>query len=513
MRIAMYALCSITLGTALLLGGGTHAGFLGDVSTQLLSVFLLLAAIWHSAERSDGARPWLTISILATVTLLFALYLVPLPESWSDLGRPLRASLSFPLGTPTRALLSLSPEATWAAAISLLPPIAVFAATTQLTAPQRINLARLVIIAGGLALLVGLLQVAQGPQSFLRFFAITNPSEAVGFFANRNHFAAQLYVTLVLSLVWFLPLVRDRRGTLALDNRSLLSLSAAIAFLIATIVGLAMARSRAGIVLAMAAILAAPLIAVRTQPTTAKRERWSAARITVLIVLFATLFAAQFGLQRVLTRFEVDPIEDLRIPLARTTLETVWAALPFGTGPGTFVPVYATVEHASDVFTGYANRAHNDIAEFALEAGGVGIALMALFLIWYLARTIAVWRRTRTSDPHDLLQLASTVVIMLLLAHSLVDYPLRTTAMACVFAFACGVLLKPAPAPVENTAHERPKRAKRAAPTPPKPQPRSSWTPTSDWPEAWHKPSLDKTPQKDFKAQKWDRNEGSGPDS
>jgi hypothetical protein len=37
-----------------------------------------------------------------------------------------------------------------------------------------------------------LLQVAQGPR-LLRLFAVTNLSEAVGFFANRNHFAALLF--------------------------------------------------------------------------------------------------------------------------------------------------------------------------------------------------------------------------------------------------------------------------------------------------------------------------------
>ena len=55
---------------------------------------------------------------------------------------------------------------------------------------------------GVLSVLVGLIQVAQGQESPFRFFAITNPTEAVGFFANRNHFAALLYCLMVFALAW-----------------------------------------------------------------------------------------------------------------------------------------------------------------------------------------------------------------------------------------------------------------------------------------------------------------------
>jgi hypothetical protein len=38
---------------------------------------------------------------------------------------------------------------------------------------------------------------------------------------------------------------------------------------------------------------------------------------------------------------------------------------------------------------------------------------------------------------------AASLVIGLLLAHSLVDYPLRTTAMSVIFGLACGILAAP----------------------------------------------------------------------
>ena len=74
---------------------------------------------------------------------------------------------------------------------------------------------------------------------------------------------------------------------------------------------------------------------------------------------------------------KADPLEDLRVPLAGTTFEAALRSLPFGTGLGSFVPVYGVVEKESDIFAGFANRAHNDLAEILLETGVFGLILLA----------------------------------------------------------------------------------------------------------------------------------------
>lgn len=43
-------LCAIVLGLSVLLGGGTHAGFLGDVIVQLVSIPLLAMSLWSFAN-------------------------------------------------------------------------------------------------------------------------------------------------------------------------------------------------------------------------------------------------------------------------------------------------------------------------------------------------------------------------------------------------------------------------------------------------------------------------------
>ena len=49
-------------------------------------------------------------------------------------------------------------------------------------------------------------------------------------------------------------------------------------------------------------------------------------------------------------------------------------------------------------------------------------------------------RKFNGHDPQLLLQRAATLIIFLLLTHSLVDYPLRTTALSSIFMFFCAVL-------------------------------------------------------------------------
>ena len=94
----------------------------------------------------------------------------------------------------------------------------------------------------------------------------------------------------------------------------------------------------------------------------------------------------------------------------------------------------------------YANHAHNDAVELWLETGIFGIVLIGAFLTWFGFRAAAIWRGPSPpgAEPIDrLLMRAGTLIVALLLVHSLVDYPLRTGAMMAIMAFACALLIEP----------------------------------------------------------------------
>ena len=100
--------------------------------------------------------------------------------------------------------VSLAPQQSGLAILSLLAPFGVLLGTLQLSLRERRHLSVILLVVGMVSVAIGLLQVAQGPSSPLRFFEFTNPTEAVGFFANRNHFAALLYCLTLIAAAWML---------------------------------------------------------------------------------------------------------------------------------------------------------------------------------------------------------------------------------------------------------------------------------------------------------------------
>jgi O-antigen ligase len=102
-------------------------------------------------------------------------------------------------------------------------------------------------------------------------------------------------------------------------------------------------------------------------------------------------------------------------------------------------------------------HAHNDYLEWALEGGMPAVLLVAGFLWWWAAAARAAW-----SDQGDNLRRAATIASAAVLCHSAFDYPLRTTAIAAIFAF-CVALMTTAYRPsvasdVRDGAAVRPKR-------------------------------------------------------
>jgi O-antigen ligase len=132
---------------------------------------------------------------------------------------------------------------------------------------------------------------------------------------------------------------------------------------------------------------------------------------------------------------------DLRFSLTPTTFVAGAQFAPLGAGAGSFTGVYPMFEPLADMGPAFVNHAHDDLAEVWLEAGVPGIALISALAIWWVwAGLEAMSERRRVGAA---LALAGSMTVGMLLAHSLVDYPLRTPAMAVLFAFSLGLLTRP----------------------------------------------------------------------
>src|SRR5262245_47604102 len=201
-------LCALVMVASLVLGGGVGRGLLSDAILQLLAIPLLVVCLWRIFEVSLTRQMRVALWFCLAIAALPLLQLIPLPPwLWTALpNRQPSVEAFYILG---RALpwmpISVSPAETWLSALSVVPPLAIFLSTLLLSYRERRWLMLVVLAVGVLSVFIGLLQVAQGPNSSLRMFTITNPDEAVGFFANRNHFAALVYCLIVFAIAWMVP--------------------------------------------------------------------------------------------------------------------------------------------------------------------------------------------------------------------------------------------------------------------------------------------------------------------
>jgi O-antigen ligase len=416
---------------ALVLGGGTQQGFWSDTIIQLASL-LLLGLVFLSPNLMQVPRE--PVFVLCVLVALPLVQVIPLPPTlWTALpGREeiVRGYSAANMSLPWLPI-SLAPNMTWRSVLSLLPVVAVFLAMLCIPQRSRRNLVVMMLAVVFVSVLLDLLQMMGGG---LRFYAITNPDRAVGFFANGNHNAAFLYCAIPFAAAWS---IRPRRQPYRAIVVALL-----LGFII---IGLAITKSRAGLILSVIAGLSCVPLVV------GKGRGISRGRLFGAVVgggVIALLIAFQFGFVGMAQRLQNDDtslVEDLRWPVASVTLMAAQANLPLGTGFGTFVPVYQTVEPRTLLIERYVNRAHNDWVELGLEGGVLAVVGLLIFFVWFGRSSVQVWRPGQSdADPLDTaLARAGSIVVVLLMLHSIVDYPLRTTAMMVVFALACALLIDP----------------------------------------------------------------------
>ena len=412
----------------------SRQGLAADPLLQLLSLPLLWLALvrLHPAAFDQGTRLALAWSLLMIGWV--ALQLLPLPPAlWLRL--PQRAAIAADLASAGVAIgwrpISVDAIATLRAALAWLPPLALALAVLGLDTRSRVRVAQAMLLISVLAVLIGFAQLSGGQHSPLRWHAYTNTLEAVGPFANRNHFASLLALALPLATAWIISATRPRpqqMAVLAYNAR----LGVAITILVLLLVGIAVSRSRAGLILAGIAVVLSAALAWRTRQESPSRARAPGARRWLALAgLLGLVFGIQYGLVGLLDRARQDPFADMRWQIAANTLRTARTLAPAGAGAGTFTLAYVQFEPAEQRNEFFVNRAHNDWAEWLLEGGVPTLLLLFAALLLLMRATVAAWRSQGEYAPW---RRAAAFSVWLVLLHSLVDYPLRTTAIATVTA-------------------------------------------------------------------------------
>jgi O-antigen ligase len=434
--LAYLGLVLFVVFVALVCGGGTRQGLWSDALVQIVSLPLLAVASFR-LWALPGPSKRLPLFLIFVVVLVPVLQLIPLPPLvWTIL--PGRGEVAEAYTTAGMSLpflpISLEPLTTLRSVLSLLPAVAVFLGVFCLREEAEL---RWILLLMFLVAIVGagleFLQLIGGEASPLRFYNFTNLDRGVGFFANSNHQAAFLCGVIPYAATWA---TMARRGASA---TRVVRLTFSAILLIALVIGLAATRSRFGMFLGLVAGLCSTAL-VASLSTGAERGR--IIKIAAIANVVALLLAFQFGFVGFADRISQTLSSDLRWPLASATAQAAKDHLPFGSGIGTFVPIYQRYEGLEHLQELYVNRAHNDWLESWLEGGLASAAVVCALVACYLFLTYRNWRTGNPNLRQVAYGRAGSICVGLLLTYSILDYPLRTTALMVMIAISSAFMLR-----------------------------------------------------------------------
>lgn len=416
---------------AVVLGGASRQHELRLAIVELAALPLLIVGATSLINGRVPAVSGLALTVLSATAALPLLQLVPLPPTiWTSLpGREqMVLALNLIQVPPGWLPLSVAPDKTWRSFLALIPPVAMFLGVLSLGADLRLKLVYGLLAAVVVSVLLGTLQAASGGDQLYPWRS-TDAGSVVGFFANRNHLATLCLIAMPFAGAF---VGRAQRRNTARDR---LEMWVAVTLIALLVVALGVIRSRAGVVLAVPALVGT--LGVAWSASGRGQPKPAMIGITAMVGLAVTAVAL-FALGPILSRFDTSGVREGRFENWPVVLEAANSFLPLGSGFGSFDPVYRSVEPLDRLDPTFFNQAHNEYLETWLEAGWLGMAVLTLFLVWFGRRAWAAWR-AGVSTERDL-QRAATIGVGLVLLHSAGDYPLRTAAIATIFALCCGLI-------------------------------------------------------------------------
>lgn len=390
----------------MILGGGTSQGLWTDHLIEIALLPALFAGLARiGATRLAPASRVLAIAVLVLLAVQFMPVVRPSP---------------LPALYPSLAGWSLSspaPQKSLEAALFTIGVLGFTLFAARLADRDQERCVDFMLLGLVVNLIAGILQFSHGRQTGADIglpFTVQ-----AGFFANENHFSSLIYM--------MIPVFAWR--TLAKARQPLLFAGGLLVMLAV----LFAAGSRAGMAIATTLAVVSLLWFAPARPS----RRLNAAVLLVGVFAIAVI-AWQFGFGSAIEG-------DLRMVFYRTTLRAIADHWLFGSGLGTFTFVYPAYQHTNSIVSVYANHAHDEYLEIWLETGIAGLALITAFAA-LLAGSFA---RSRLAE-------AAFISVVAVMLHSLVDYPLRTFAIAIPFGWFCAVILSVRPHTEETEASLQP---------------------------------------------------------
>lgn len=434
--IVLLAFCVLVCAT----GGASRHDVVSLIVLRPLAVLALTYALIAGAAplRGQPLPFWLLVGLAA----LTGMQLIPLPPTfWPSLpGRDAVAAVEAAVGMPSHwRPLSLTPARTWNTLFSLAIPLAAFCLYRIQDPSVKAKVPLAIVLCGAASMLWGLAQLVGGLDSPFYHYRIHTQDRPIGFFANRNHQAMFLALTILFA--------GNVVGT-ALQQatkRTPLVLTGLLGYVVLVLAFEFILGSRGGLLLAVLAVAiisiiltssvkrragGVPLKTREGLPFAKIRRPWVilAAVGTVLLLLF--LAASAMNRNEALARmFESgDTARYDRMSVLPFLSEMLADYFPWGSGFGSFDAVFRSYETTDLLSTFYLNQAHNDWMQFVIEGGLPAAVLLFALAAWWAGTLRQVWRQ-----PGKLIILSA---LPLMAIGSVYDYPLRVPIIMVVVVLA-----------------------------------------------------------------------------
>lgn len=427
---------SVFLVLCFILGGTSQ-----DIVAPKTWLYLIsLPFIAYSlAILNTGSRLWKMKPILvffSTYLAMHLIYLVPLPpEVWITFPAREIVTEGFKLleiDLPWLAL-SLTPEKTLFSLFDFLPPVAVFLGIGTFVTTKELDRAiGTVIIFGCVTVFVGIAQ-SSGVFEHLYFYSITNYKLPVGFFSNANHQAS--FLAMIIPFVVGSLSMKLQRIVVGHNDQKLIFVFASLA-LIVLIAGVLFTRSIAGYLLAFFGFMAMGVIQC-LNANIKIRYITLVAIIICLLMLLDFLYLGNYLGEITEKLSSAEFSETSRVIIFSNTIEIAKSFFPFGSGPGSFSDIYKYYEDISKVTVPHA---HNDFLEILAELGLLGGIWLLAFFIWWARIT---WQFIVKYRERKKIEQCAYISALLVIVHSLIDYPLRTISIAVLFILCVCIIVLP----------------------------------------------------------------------
>jgi O-antigen ligase len=268
-----------------------------------------------------------------------------------------------------------------------------------------------------------------------------NNGVARGNYANRDHFAGLLELTLPFAVVYPIGFFRvsDRRSGIQVSDA--LKMSASWAIAAALLVGIMFSLSRMGFLSALFSLLVTGFLAVFSLQVTRRiatpAMKWAAIGLIAVLGLGTFLFLPPDQLVERFSRLSTDEgIDKGRAELWGETLSLVRAYPVFGCGLGGYESAFPKYKVSGPLVRD--NYAHNDYLQFLAEMGIMGAAI--LFVLAGATVRAAFRSALDTSNPHTwTLALGCAGSLSAILLHSTADFNLSIPANAMVVSWIAGI--------------------------------------------------------------------------